>query len=708
MKSMILCIAAAVASVSVAEERYRFRERLAELHPNRLAAEAAPVSGDEVKIDGGWCIVIDGEDPVLGHAAEDLRDYFEKSMGVRIVPGAAAERTGTIRIGVKPEPNPLTSRIAVKGGEIAVTGATAREAFQGAIRLEELMNERGLPAVKRGERTFTRMFSPRMTHSGWEVEKFPDVYLDQLAHAGMDSILVFIKEPPDVTRNGREDMNALVERCRLRGIDVYAYCSFPDLAAFNPTDPGAEKRYEEIYGSIVRNAPGIRGIVCVGESVGFEPKDGTSSGYWWKRDDDNVPKKGLPRNGFYPTLEWVDWLELVKKVTRRYNRDLEIVFWTYNWYRQPEEARVALLEKIPTDITLHVTFEMGDDPVEKCGIKTSVWDYSITGPGPGRTFRSEAEVAKRRGIRLTSMSNTGGRTWDLGCSPYEPVPGLWFERFRNLRAAQAKWGLSGLMDCHHYGFQPNFIAELAKAAFTLENDEAALAAKLKAIAARDFGNGNADAVVSVWEDWTAAMRYHSAFHGDLAGPWRIGPAYPLVLPGEERPLPLKPVYEYYAGQRYGNGWKYLEGEYFIPEEELDGYIAMSELEVKGWEKGCGRLREILKRVPEGKRSFAERIAANGEYHLVSARTCLNCRRFLKAGRVYKDAKVSAADKATARAELLAVIAAERENVKAAIPVVDRDSALGWEPMMRYFGDRPNLEWKLKLLEDVRARLQSGR
>ena len=43
-----------------------------------------------------------------------------------------------------------------------------------------------------------------MTHSGWEVEKFPDAYLDQLAHAGMDAILLFIADPPDVTRNGRE------------------------------------------------------------------------------------------------------------------------------------------------------------------------------------------------------------------------------------------------------------------------------------------------------------------------------------------------------------------------------------------------------------------------------------------------------------------------------------------------------------------------
>ena len=47
--------------------------------------------------------------------------------------------------------------------------------MQGCYRLEDLMTARGLPVVKVGTRTFTRMFSPRMTHSGWEIEKFPEV-----------------------------------------------------------------------------------------------------------------------------------------------------------------------------------------------------------------------------------------------------------------------------------------------------------------------------------------------------------------------------------------------------------------------------------------------------------------------------------------------------------------------------------------------------
>ena len=690
----VLVVAAAIVAIPAAleaEPRYAFRERLAVLHPGRRAADAAPPRAGETVVDSSWRVVAaDPSDPVLAHAAADFSDYLAKSMGV--VPSGSGR--ASVEIAVDPTLRRLQSKVEVAESSIRVTGATAREAFQGAIRLEDMMTARGIPAATRGVRTFTRLFSPRMTHSGWEVEKFPDVYLDQLAHAGMDSILVFIADPPDVTRNGREDMNALVERCRRRGIDVYAYCWFPVKAAkYHPDDPEAQAWYDEIYGSIIRNAPGIRGIICVGESVAFPGRDGHTAGFWWGRREDRVAGKHL--NGFWPTLEWVTWLEKVKKATRRYRSDLEILFWTYNWYWADEKDRLPLLERIPTDITLHVTFEMGDIWRKKLGIDTKVWDYSITQPGPGKVFASEAEVAKRRGIALTSMSNTGGRTWDVGCVPFHPVPARWLERFRALREAKAKWGLSGLMECHHYGFQPNFIAELAKEAFTEETDAVSLDASLRAIAARDFGFANADAVLAAWQDWSDAFAWHSAHHSDLGGPQRVGPVYPLVLPGESRPQRLEPQEESYNNVRYNRGgWKYLEDEYAMPVKELDARIEMTRREIAGWESGCARLRAILPSVPEAKRQFADRQLANGEFHLATARTLLNARRFRKYG----------FDPRANLEALLGVLDDEESNVRAAMAVVDRDSALGWEPTMLYVSDRPNLEWKLRQLDDVRRDL----
>ena len=689
MRNVALLLAAGLAIPVCGETNYAFRARMAELHPRRLASDAAPVAADEILVSGGWTLQVEGTDPdgVLGHAASDLLDYLEKSMDVRLGRGRGRP---AIVLAADPKLERLQSKIAVRTDSIRITGATPREVFQGCCRLEDLMNARGLPAVKAGERTFTRLFSPRMTHSGWEIEKFPEVYMDQLAHMGMDAILVFIAKPPDVTRNGREDIPALVRTAARHGLDVYAYCSFPvEAGKLNPADPGAEEWYDRTYGAIIRNAPGLKGVVCVGESVGFPVRDGTSAGFWWGKKELRVP--GKPPNGFYPTLEWVPWIEKVSAAMRRYRPDLDFVFWTYNWYRRPEAERLALLERIPTNVTLHVTFEMGDVPVRKFGTDVTVWDYSITAPGPGAVFRSEAEVAKRRGIRLSSMSNTGGRTWDLGCAPFQPVPGKWIERFRNLREARTLWGLSALMESHHYGFQPNFIAEIAKAAFTAEADGRTLDEALRGIAAREFGRANVEEVLAAWADWTAAFDFHSAHHCDLAGPLRTGPTYPFVLPGGRRPPPLVPVYEYYDGERYGDGWKYLEPEYGLPREELDAYIEMSRREIGLLERGCGRLRRVMDRVPEGKRAFAARLLANGEFHLATARTLLNARLFRKFG---FDVKAN-------RGYLLSVLDDEERNVRAALPVVEVDSALGWEPSMLYVADRPRLEWKLRQLDDAR-------
>jgi len=684
-----------------AEPDYAFRDRLAELHPNRLAVDAAPLAADEIAIDGTWRLACESDDAVVRHAVDDLRDFFSKSMGLGL---AGGKDSRTIAVSVDPRLEKLQSKVTVAADGVHIVGATAREAMQGCYRLEDMLAARGRPALACGERTFTRMFSPRMTHSGWEVEKFPDVYMDQLAHAGMDAILVFIADPPDETRNGREDMNALVERARVRGLDVYAYCAFPVKAAkFNPNDPEAEAWYDETYGAVIRNAPGIKGVVCVGESVGFPVRDGTSAGYWWGRQEER--KSGLPPNGFYPTLEWVPWLEKVTRVTRKYRSDLDVIFWTYNWYSRPAEVRLPLLEKIPTNVTMLVTFAMGDTPEKKLGVDTWMWDYSITRPGPGTVFQSEAEVAKRRGIRLYSMANCGGRTWDVGCAPYHPVPERWIARFRNVRAAQARWGLCGLMESHHYGFQPNFVSEIAKAAFTRETDAASLDARLRAIAARDFGSANVESVLASWHDWSEAFYWHSAHHCDLAGPCRTGPVYPFVLPGGERPLPLEPKYEYHDGQRYGDGWKFLEPEYAMPADLLPTYIEMSRREIAAWEKGCARLRAALRTVPEGKRAFAARMLANGEFHLMTARTMLNAREFRQAGLVFVSPSATPAEKDKARTALLDIIDREAANVRAAMPVVEVDSALGWEPIMLYVCGRPQLEWKLRQLAAVKSSLE---
>ena len=524
----------------------------------------------------------------------------------------------------------------------------------------------------------TMNFSPRMVHSSAGIDEFPDEYLAAVSKTGVDSILVYISNPPDVTRTGRhEDIPALVRCAAKYGIGVYAYADFPVKAAkLHPKEPGARDWYDEIYGSIVKNAPGLKGLVCVGESVAFPYLDHRPTSFWWNR----VPG-GCRATSSNPVLDWADWLELVKSVTRQYRPDFEIVFWTYNWFRQPEEKRLALLEKIPTDVSLLVTFEMGDKPVKRCGLDWLVEDYSITRPGPGTTFRSEAAVAKRRGIRLYSMTNTGGRTWDFGLLPYEPVPWRWKDRFEAIRRARATWGLAGLMESHHYGFRPNFIAELATKVLADGYKPDQFEGILRSFAVREGGEENADALMGAWKDWSEAFLWHSAMARDQYSVLRNGPVYPLCLPNAPLPPPLHPNYEKRPDVPKGSGWKYTMPTFAFDKARLDGEIASAEREIALLESGCAKLNG---------RTKARKQWAMGRFMLATIRTLRNAKRYYRAGLARKTS------------EMRRILDEEEANVKGCFDWIDVDPDIGWEPMMGRVVARDTLAWKLEQLKTARA------
>lgn len=667
-KTILLLAAASLASAVRAEARYDFRKRMSA--PRTVRTEpfgGAPQKADEIALEGKWTFRVESDEPVVRHGAAELRDYLGKRFLVDLSGTDGARR---IVLAVAPEKDPLTSRITVSADEIRITGATPRETLQGCYRLEDELDLRDRPCLKTDSRTYTRLFSPRMVHSGYEIEKFPDWHMDEIARAGMDAILVYIHEPPDVTRNGREDMNALVARAAEHGLDVYAYYDrWARHLEKHPLDPDAEPYYDKMVGSIVKNAPGLKGLICVGESCGFPKRDGTGAGF----------------NTFRPVLDWAPWLELVAKVTRKWNPDFDIVFWTYNWNGAPEADRLALLEAIPSNVSVHVTFEMGDAPQDKLGLKWSLDDYSITRPGPSPTFTGEAKAVGRRGMRLTSMSNTGGRTWDFGGIPYEPVPYRWLERFRRLRAAKRDYGLTGLMDSHHYGFTPNLVSDIAKRAFTREVSDAELAACVDEVVARDFGAAAVPAVTAAFRDWSDAMETHAAHAVDQWGVLRVGSTYPFVPLRTAIPK-APPCVDGERGE--GSGWLYVRpeaGRAFggrIAEKDLPQLIELSGRELALWQKGNARLAAL-------KGEKAKRLLGLGKYCECAIRTQNNLQRYWKA----------VVDKAP-ETEVRKILDEEEANVRELLPYVEADSQLGWEPSMRYVTDPECLRWKLGQLKSA--------
>lgn len=679
------------------ERNFQFRQRLNTVHRSDRRDPALQPQTNEIAVQDGWRIVIAPDaSQYLTDVAKDLQDYLYTSMQVSTILSHGETggcQGGEIRLTTKSEAPDLGEGLTVKRsyrlltqpGSITICGNDERGTAQGCYYLEDIMNLREAPFVAPTDLVRAPAFQPRMIHSGWGIDQFPDQHLNAIAHAGMDAVLVFVKGP-DRTTTGYLDLNNLVDRAAAFGLDVYLYSYL--ISEKHPADPDAEEYYQTTYGNLMRSCPGAKGIIFVGESCEFPSHDEHTTGKL--RLDPSVDRtvEKRPSPGWWPCYDYPEWLELLKPILRQINPDLDIVFWTYNWGWAPEEDRLALIRSLPTDISLQATFEMFED-VEKDGIMTRCVDYTTSFEGPGKYFRSEAEAAHARGIPLYTMSNTAGLSWDIGVIPYQPIPFQWARRYQALRDAQEKWGLVGLMDSHHYGWWPSFVNELAKWAFwnpiTTTEDMAAQ------IARRDFGAEAAPLVTATWQDWSEAWRRYVPTNEDQYGPFRVGPAYPLFF--EERPeFPSAP----YA--HFGNCILTTKYNPHKP-EDLDTEIKLLERMASKWQEGLDRLNQALTLVPERKKAEASRMVNLGQFIRNCVQTTINTKRWWQLKqRLLETTDGAEADRIIA--DLKALGEAELANAAACIPLVEADSRLGWEPSMEYMTDREHLEWKIAQMRRV--------
>ena len=687
------------------EINYQFRERMARVHlPGRRDPLRALKDG-EVEVTDRYCITIPREaDTVMKNAARDLEDYFFTSMGISLHVACESEAAGAvIAYGIDPTLPENSYRLTVKAGEILLVGQNSRMAAQAGYYIEDVMNLCEAPFLPLGEEVRTLLYNPRMVHSGYGLDMFPTEHLLQIAHAGISSLLVFITDV-DMTPHGYHDFNDLCRRAAEHGLDVYAYSYLANK--LHPEDEGAEEFYENLYGRFLDRCPYFRGFIFVGESFEFPSKDPNTTGI---RRKDNVGPDGKPlvpdkpNPGFWPCYDYPIMLRLIQRIIKKRGLDMDIVFWSYNWNRAPVEARKALIDSLPKDITLQATYEMGQNFMRD-GFEIRVADYNLFYVGPSDYFTSEAQFAKENGLRFYAMTNTGGRTWDVGVVPYIPAPYRWIERYNGMRDAHDNYGLCGTMDCHHYGFTPSFISELAKWAFSSPTPD--LEKTLECIVARDFGKENVASVCEAFRYFGDAMEHIIATNHDQYGPCRIGPSYPFVLfDNKDVEIPTVP-YAHFGGNaicfpNYGNGqWGKVRGLHQIEGVtrkflyEIDNLKKAEAL----YTKGVDLLAPIVEALPTKKKDEARRILGVAHFIRNTLRTAKNVKEFFygkeKLLSVHGETRNHLLD------DMLAICRAEVENAKETIPLVAFDSSLGYEPSMEYMCDVAHIEWKLNIMKTL--------
>ncbi|MBP5640470.1 MAG: hypothetical protein J6X55_13380 [Victivallales bacterium] len=696
------------------ERAYSFRRELDEVHKkNRLNPTLTPMD-DETIVDETWNIVLPiNPDSLLEYAAADFQDYFRVSMNVNLaIRKCVTEKMIVLDVNPEPGRKARSFFLSVTEKQIRITGNDPAGVAHGCHYLEDLMNLREAPFVKRSSQWHESLFSPRMVHSGWGLDQFPDSHLNAIAHEGFDSVLLFVKEPGRTT-HGFMDFNNLIERCAKFGLDVYFYSYLPSFK--HPDEPDAEAFFEKNYGEVFRQSPNAKGLILVGESCCFPSKDERTSGRerLSKKEmadvttdlDFSVTVDHRPSPGFFPCKDYPQWLNAVKKAVRKYAPEADIVFWTYNWGNTPAKERLELIRNLPKDVTLQATFEMFEKIDKYPGHRMVQPDYSITFPGPGFYFRSEAEAAKECGLKLYSMTNTAGRTWDFGVVPYVPVPFQWFKRFRAMKDAHDRWGLSGIMDSHHYGWFPSVISECAKWYF--RDPQTDLETILQQIAIRDFGTAAAADALEGWRLWSEAIDSYTPGFDDQAGPLRVGPAYPLVFHPILYPYSHANIaYPTTSASTVGARWLHA----FYQPEHIPGMsncgrriaedvkIMTHALEI--WEQGTAVMRKMLEKVEDSKRSDAEKNIGVGDYCGHAIRTMVHVKRWWLLNK-HLEIETESDEANHLLDEMLELIDDEIKNVTETIPLTEADSRLGWEPSMDYIGGTWHLQWKLYQLNNLK-------
>ena len=692
---VVFAVAGAVVGGICAEKPYDFRKRLECVHERDRRDPAAKPAADEFAIKDGFVIALPpGATDLMRFAARDFEEYLDVSMGVsaRIAhkglalgaesvfsAGLSSDYAEIDRVTLKPR----EYRIVVHDVGVMMQAADERAFAQALYHLEDLMNLRKAPFLKKGTEMRRSMFSPRMTHSGWGVDVFPDVHLAQIAHAGMDAIVIFIKDVDKTKGADYQDVNDVIRRAKRHGLDTYLYSYV--VAFVHPDEPGAKEKFDATYGRVAAAYPEAKGIVFVGESCQFPTKDERAQPVTWRN---KIPGDNRPTAGWWPCRDYPDWVRAVKRSIDAQNPGVEIIFWSYNWGRQPVQPRMELIDALPQDVTLQATFEMFEPQVKRNGLNAPSADYSLSFEGPGRYFASEAERAHKRGLRLFSMSNTGGLTWDYGVIPYQPCPYQWHRRYEGICKAQRDWGLTGLMECHHYGWWPSFISELEKEAFT--EGGIPFETHLRLIAARDFGAANVDRAIEAWRLWSETARDYVASDDNQYGPFRLGPSYPYNFGGKrigKKDFPCPPYASFGVGIARLN---YLDVSGYSPElgerKKIDRERMTKEIELlESMQEKLGKGADMFDAMAGEK---ARRMAGLGRFMQRTVITAINVKQGAMA---HLDGK---------KDEVLAWAKKEYANAKAALPLVEADSRLGWEPSMEYVGGAEQVRWKLNRMVET--------
>ena len=672
------------------EKHYDFCKRLLEVHKkDRRDASLLPAE-DEFFFESPTVILMpEDAGEVTITAAKDFADYLFTSMNVSAyVEYDRGQTEGkSVRLAINKDLDEASERRGHRltvGTSILVEGFDECGIMEALHYMEDVMNLREAPFLKKGTQTRRILFHPRTVMSGYGMGEYPDEYLSLLSHHGFSALMLWIRGVNESWK-GFQNFTDLAARAAKYGFDIYVESYTPHEVY--PEGEEAQKFYDKLYGDLFAEFPFIKGLVILGEAVHFPSRD------------PRIPE-GLAA-GWFPCNDWCKLLEMIQNAVGKIKPDVEIILSSYNWNGQPKELRHELIASLPKGVLLQCGWEMNAE-YTMGDLTNTCRDYSLRCVNPGYYFLTEAEGAIKHGVKLETLANTGGKTWDFGGIPFDPAPYRWAERFEAMRKAHDENNLAALADSIHYGVYPSFISEIAKWAFAEPRVD--LNEMIPKILAMHFGKKEIDKIDAAMKIWSEAFAHMVPSHEDQYGALRVGPSHPFYAGKSGKWDGPSAPQDKFAAAKLGPGMyesvyqyriKGLPGEIRMP-YELKEFEMVKELFAQGI--------ELLESVEE-KNEELLRLINMGHYMYRTIITTINRKNYFVLDQTRMNTENEEERLATIDA-MIALLRDEQENARATIPFVEYDSVLGFEPSLEYFCDRQRIEWKLRQVDEEIAMLQS--
>ena len=666
------------------ENRYAFKDKLLQIHKKDRRDYSISLSSDEYEIKDGVAIYLPHYDPddVVYTAAKDFCDYLYVSMGIGALITKSTVADIVLEYDQKLSGN-MEYRIVTNEDGIRIFGKDGRALAQALYFLEDTMNLKAAPYIKLGEVHKKALLERRFTQSPFGFMEYTDEAFSHMAHLGMNAIMLWIYDY-ETTWNGHIDANLICKCAKKYGIDVYAEIYEKHEMAVN--EEGAQEYYDSIYKKLFTYIPDLKGVFLTGEAHQFKTTDPNATNI---SEHDGIPDP-RPHSGWWPCSDYPQFVGMVIKAVKKAKPDAEVVFSSYNFGYAPQEEKAKMLNQLPTDVVLDPPIDVFA-VIKRNGVTENVADYSLAQNKPSENFLAEAEIAKKRGIKLYAIANCSGKTWDFGVTPYEPMAYSWIERFNSVLEAIDKWNLCGIEENIHYGFYPSFITDLEKYAFF--SHDIPLEDKLQEILAMHFGKQNAPTVDRALRIWSEAISYYPPNAEAQYGAFRIGPAFPLWTSTKGKKMPLSKQAAF-GNSIYDQRYKPRYTRTSYSTHSLRMYSSLESME-KMREllfEGINLLKSVNKPTEE-----ILRLINLGEFMYRTTVTAINVtRQFI----LLKKFEIEPSKQECIRLVngLEKILLEEKENVQKTIALTECDSTLGYEPSMEYSGDKNALLWKLDQID----------